>query len=497
MIKKVLVFYLLLISALFGENKNDRLNRIVNHTCNLELETASQMLQEWAPENDLGRAEKYYNLARIGFLRYLGSEDSAALNDMKTFISSALFFTEAVNEESDTSYLAYYIEGAVLTMRAFTESRKGNSISAFWDSKNAVSAFEECLEINPEFYDAYQGLGMFNYALSYVPGIYNLAISLSGLSSDKEKGLNYLETAWQKGTYDKADAGFNLAKIYMDYIAEYDSAEVIYKELLGKYPKNVLYAYQYAILKYRVKEYKKSLELLDKVIKLNHPDFVQTTSYAAFLKGDVYYATGEYAKAYENYNKFLTTSLNSDYFGIANYRAAVCAKLTGDDETARKHLMLSGNGNDDIAEDKYAEEKGNYIIKHGFSETELKLQKIETFLNLNKPKVAVDSLNAMITKGVNDSSAALAYYFMSKAAFETRDYGMAEKFAKKSIKNKKYFDNWVNTASSIILAQIYYSGGREDLARDYLEDAEDENSYQKSEIYSAKINNLKRKYNFR
>ena len=491
--KKTVLLCFVLFATLFAKDNTKLLTKVIDLTYNLKFEEAEIVLNSWFPVDNLEQSEKYYNLTRIQFLKYLGTSDSLSFVKFQSYADSALIYVEGAKRGKGENYLSYYIQGTIYTMRAFMQSRLNNTIKAFLLSRDAVSAYEEAIELNPEFYDSYQGLGLFNYALSYVPGIYNIALSLTGLSSDKKKGLDYLRVAWEKGVYDRPDAGFNLAKIYMDYVAEYDSAETIYKDLLKRYPGNVLYLYQYAILKYRTKDYKVTIDLLNKVIKRDHPYFRQTTAYAYFLKGDTYLSKGEYEKALENYEKFLSVTLNIDYLGSANYRAAVCAKLIGDEVKTQKYLMLSGNGNPELAEDKFANEKGNYLLKNGFSETEIKIHIIEAMLNTGKYGLAADSLKKMISDGVTESNAALVYYYYSLAVFELRDYGMAERYAIKSLKADKGLDKWLGTGASLILTKIYLKAGRDDLANDFLDDAEDENSYQKSEIFESQINSLKRK----
>ena len=41
------------------------------------------------------------------------------------------------------------------------QATNNSTVDAFWASKKAVNYFEETLELNPKFYDAYLGLGSF------------------------------------------------------------------------------------------------------------------------------------------------------------------------------------------------------------------------------------------------------------------------------------------------------------------------------------------------
>ena len=97
-------------------------------------------------------------------------------------------------------------DGSVKALHGLFRSLIANMI------KGVTDGFEETLELNPKFYNAYLGLGLFDYAMSFVPDFLKWAVNLTGLSSDKQRGFNYIKTAFKKGT-EKTEAAFHLAKI--------------------------------------------------------------------------------------------------------------------------------------------------------------------------------------------------------------------------------------------------------------------------------------------
>ena len=123
-------------------------------------------------------------------------------------------------EKRDSVDWGCYYAGTALSYRAFSESENGSWPSVIIDGMNAAKMFERCLEINPQFYDAMNGLGTYYYwrskkteFLSWLPFV-----------SNKEKeGIELLSLAVEKGTYDKFIAMNSLAVVFTEE-KQYDEA---------------------------------------------------------------------------------------------------------------------------------------------------------------------------------------------------------------------------------------------------------------------------------
>ena len=108
---------------------------------------------------------------------------------------------EKILEDNSKDYQTKYLVGNLLSFRAMAQATNSQSVDAFWSSKKAVGYFEEVLKQKPKFYDAYLGLGLFDYAMSFVPDFLKWAVNLTGLSSDKDRGIPLYKDGLQKGEY--------------------------------------------------------------------------------------------------------------------------------------------------------------------------------------------------------------------------------------------------------------------------------------------------------
>jgi predicted negative regulator of RcsB-dependent stress response len=464
----------------------------LNYSYNFDLQKAEEIFNEAIdeyPEYPHG----YHYISQLKLWSYLGGKDESELESFLTHSELAKIKGERLFEKNKNDASLSYLLGAIYTLRATANSFNGSSLDAFWAANSAVDYYETTIEIDPEFYDAYLGLGLFNYALSYVPGIFKWAINLSGLSYDKEKGLQFLQIAEKKGKLDQTEAAFHLSKIYTDYVAEYDSASILLKKLISRYPKNSLFHYQYAVLKIKARELNKAEESLLKVIELNHPKFHQTNSLSYFLMGDINFKRNDFTKAVEYYKTFLATTKDIDYTGIANYRIAVSLSMLGDSLESRNRLLLARMGNLDIPDDIYASEKSLRFFETGFSDD---FKKVVIAKNNVEAGENEDAFNQLIEIADSIESAeikGMAYFYLSEAAYGLNKFETSVLYSKKAGEIRYEKEKWVLPYAAYVTAKSNFKMGNYALSRAFLEIAESNNDFQYRDSIEALVNNLTRK----
>ncbi|MBL1212813.1 MAG: DUF3808 domain-containing protein [Ignavibacteriae bacterium] len=435
----------------------------------------------------------YHYISQIKLWAYLGSKDEVEFKSFLTHSELAKIKGERLFKKNENDPYISYLLGSIYTLRATANSFKGSSLDAFWAAKSAVGFFETTLEIDEKFYDAYLGIGLFNYALSYVPGIFKWAINLSGLSYDKEKGMEYIKLAYKKGHLDQTEAAFHLSKIYTDYVAEFDSASTLLEKLISKYPGNSLFHYQYAVLKIKARELEEAENSLNKVLEIDHPKFYQTNSLSHFLMGDIYFKRNNFSEALKYYKKFLTTTIDIDYTGIANYRAAISSFMLGDTVEMRERLLLARMGNLDIPDDIYANEKSVELLENGISENHKKVilakNDVEAGRSLSaftRLKEIADSIEVAEMRGI-------AYFYLSEAAYDIGNFETSIEYSKKASAIKYKTEKWVLPYAAYVTAKSNYEIGKYDRSRKFLEIAENNNDFEFKESLEALVNNLTRK----
>ena len=182
------------------------------------------------PDNPAG----YLYLAGALQAEYSDYEDAFDQQLFDSLLAKGEALAEHLIEEKDSSDWGYYYAGTALSYRAFSESENGSWPSVIIDGMNAAKMFERCLEFNPQFYDAMNGLGTYYYwrskkteFLSWLPFV-----------SNKEKeGITLLASAVEHGTYDKFIAMNSLATVFVEE-KRYDEALAIVQNGLTLYPEN-------------------------------------------------------------------------------------------------------------------------------------------------------------------------------------------------------------------------------------------------------------------
>jgi tetratricopeptide (TPR) repeat protein len=151
--------------------------------------------------------------------------------------------------EAQAAEAAFYL-GAVYGMQARMHFAEQQYIRALLAAKQGSAYLQQCVARAPDWYDAYAGLGTYQYVLSRVPGVWRSIVQqLIGIPGDRNKGLQALEQARTAGRLSVPEASSLLAKIYVLPAEEqYDKAYVILENLVQRYPHNSDYRYRLALV---------------------------------------------------------------------------------------------------------------------------------------------------------------------------------------------------------------------------------------------------------
>jgi hypothetical protein len=109
-----------------------------------------------------------------------------------------------------------------------------------------VEYLKEAVALDPQRYDAYMGLGQFEYYCGRLAGILQFVLALHG---DERKGIEMLKQGASKGTYGAWACKTFLLKILVDHKHLYAEAYPYLKEVWAAFPENyhhVLYVLSFA-----------------------------------------------------------------------------------------------------------------------------------------------------------------------------------------------------------------------------------------------------------
>ncbi len=445
-------------------------------------------------ELDKDQPYGYYNIAHLHFWLFLGSKDPGEYFTFLKYSDMAMEKAQKKLEKNEDDPDINYLVGNVNLLRAMAHAMNNNVLDAFWESKNAMNSFEATLDADSTYYDAYMGLGLLDYALGYVPGMFKWAVNLSGLSSDKNRGLRYLLLSYKKGHFDKTENEFHLAKVYTDYLANYDSASIYLNRLLNKYPNDILFLYQNALTNIKARKLDRAEASLNKIIRISNKKIPVINSLAHFRKGEIYFRENDYDNAIKEYQTFVDTTKDFDYVGMANFRIALCSAFLGDTSTAKKYLVeAKSNGNPDIFEDSYAKSRSERYFDTGFTKDYLFVVKMRNYLESAKYRAVYDSLKTRYEQITDESNKAMALVYLSEASLHLAKYPAAATYLEKIDSLDYRNEKWVKPYSLYLLAMANYLVKAKKGAAEYLAEAEDNNDFEFKDNLQARMYNLKRK----
>jgi tetratricopeptide (TPR) repeat protein len=130
-----------------------------------------------------------------------------------------------------TAYDCLYLGGAI-GFRGIHKALTGNWMGAFVDGLKGKGYLEDALKLDPELYDVYYGLGSYHFWKSLKAKIFWW---LPFVADNRQKGIDMIKLAIEKGKYSGQDAKFAMVRIWVEN-KEYDKAFAQIDELRKSYP---------------------------------------------------------------------------------------------------------------------------------------------------------------------------------------------------------------------------------------------------------------------
>lgn len=170
-------------------------------------------------------------------------ENNFALPDSpeeKTFVAAvkqAIHDAKRARDESGQAQDHLHLAAAYGLRGRWRASRR-RWLSAYLDGRRAYRNAKEALKLDPALYDAYLGIGAFDYYVAGLSGIVQALAFTSG--GDKTEGLAKLRLAAERGRFGRVAAKLLLVGIHWTLEKKPQEAWRILEELHGQYPDSPL-----------------------------------------------------------------------------------------------------------------------------------------------------------------------------------------------------------------------------------------------------------------
>jgi tetratricopeptide (TPR) repeat protein len=153
-----------------------------------------------------------------------------------------------------------FASGMALGTRGQWNLMKRKWIDAYFDGKKAVKRLKRCVKLDEEYYEAYLGLGVFDYQAARLSGVAKLGVLL-GVRGDEKRGIERIIIAADKSRYASHQAAQLLSMIYMVDLRDDARALSVVRRLRGDFPRSAYFTFLELVLRDRLGDHTGSIAL--------------------------------------------------------------------------------------------------------------------------------------------------------------------------------------------------------------------------------------------
>ena len=166
---------------------------------------------------------------------------------------------------------AYMGIGALYGLRAMFSMRNRSWVTAYFSGRKAIKNLEKAMELDPTYYDAYFGLGVYQYYAGTLPSVIKVLAKIVAIKGNPDEGIKQLNIAREKAQFTADSAKLILIEAQNKREGKYydpHKSLTYIRQLHAKYPNNPLMHYVEVICLYETGHYLAVTEQAEQFLNL-------------------------------------------------------------------------------------------------------------------------------------------------------------------------------------------------------------------------------------
>lgn len=232
----------------------------INGVYSLDFDTAQEHIA-WVFAHYPDHPFAHFGNAMIAWSRYeyeFETSDDAQRKVFEQILDDSISGIKRWIKNNPQDSNGYMGIGALYGLRALFNMRNRNWITSYFAGRKAIGNLEKSLKLDPTYYDAYFGLGIYEYYAGTLPSVIKVLARIVAIKGNPQEGVAYLHTAREKAHFTSDSAKLILIDVQNNrkapFYAPEKSLEFI-RQLRAKFPQNPLMHYVEIICLYETKNY--------------------------------------------------------------------------------------------------------------------------------------------------------------------------------------------------------------------------------------------------
>ncbi len=242
-------------------------------------------------------------------------EDLDRSQPMLRAIERSLAAADEKIAAGDPTGEGHLVKGATLGLLGRWHIKNRHWWKSYKIGRDAKEHLSQALELNPELYDAYSGIGIYDYFVAKLPGIVRW-LAFTGQTADPADGMRLIDLSLERGNYTLVGTRAALTLIFLRNELDPDRALELADGLVAEHPPSPFFSSLRLIALYDLdrpealaEEAARQAEML---AKGEFPESRQAQ--VAFAAGLAHFRAGEWEAAAADYTRAVERGNPSDPF---------------------------------------------------------------------------------------------------------------------------------------------------------------------------------------
>jgi tetratricopeptide (TPR) repeat protein len=190
-------------------------------------------------EKDPDNPKYYFMKTNYNFyMRYFAQRQIPRDSILQVVVDNGLKTVELGEAQDEPDIDTRFFIGSAYGMLSRAYVMQGEIWDGYWAARDCRNYLHDVLDDDPDYFDAYVGLGVLEYYPAQLTGWMSFLAWLGGMSGESETGLEYWKKTAENGNLLKDEADFILATMYRFLEIDFNNAEIYLTRLNEKFPNN-------------------------------------------------------------------------------------------------------------------------------------------------------------------------------------------------------------------------------------------------------------------